>query len=110
MTEVNVDKIDDFKKFVEAMEVNVRYLLPDNFRYKWVKIDKGKEYYSGEIQYSWSMEYNYKTSGCVGYIYPMSGTQRVTQFKTENGAKRNFIKKYNDYFLPRTENNKEDKK
>jgi len=99
MNEVKIDKIDDFKKFVETMEVNTRYLLPDNFRYKWIKIEKGNEYFSNEIYFSWAMEYNYKVAGSVGYIYPISAN-KVTHFKTEKGAKTNFLKRYADYFEP----------
>ncbi len=100
MNEVRVEKIDNFEKFVESMEINTRYLLPDNFRYKWVKIDSDNEYFSKELYFSWSMEYNYKMSGSVGYIYPLSGGSKVTHFKTERGAKNNFIKKYSYYFNP----------
>jgi hypothetical protein len=100
MNEVKIDKIDDFKKFVETMEVNTQYLLPDNFRYKWIKIEKEKEYYSKDIYFTWAMEYNYKVAGSVGYIYPISGSNKVTHFKTEKGAKTNFLKRYADYFEP----------
>jgi len=44
------------------------------------------------------MEYNYYVSGSVGYIHPLSGSNNVTHFKTEIGAKRNIIKRYKDYF------------
>lgn len=100
MSEIKLENIGDFKKFVEGMKINTKYLLPDNFRYKWIKIEKNSGYYSKEYYYSWSMEYNYKVTGIVGYIFPLSVGNKITHFKTENGAKKNFLKKYARYFEP----------
>lgn len=97
MNEIKIEKIDHFKKFVDEMQVNTRYLLPDNFMYKWINIEKCIEHYSKEIYYSWAMEYNYKVARRVGYIYPISGSNKITHFKTERGAKINFLKRYADY-------------
>lgn len=96
--EVKIKKITDFELFIASLEVNVRYLLPDNFRYKWVRIAKESEYYSKNIYFTWAMEYNYSVAGMVGYIYPISSGNKVTHFKTEKGAKRNFIKRYAEIF------------
>lgn len=98
MEEIIVKEVGDFKSFVESMNVNVKYLLPKNLRYKWVKIEQGKDYITGETEYGWAMEYNYRMAGSVGYIYPMAGGDKVKSFKTSNGAKRNLIKRYQDYF------------
>ncbi len=98
--EITIEKIDNFKKFVDELQLNTQYLLPDNFRYKSIKIEKGNEYFSKETYYSWTMEYNFKIAGSVGYIYPTSGNNKVTHFKTEKGAKTNFFKRYADYFEP----------
>lgn len=96
MEEIKIDKIDDFKKFVNGMVVNTKYILPDNCRYKWAKIEKKD--YKFSFYYLWSMEYNYNNSRMVGYIFPLSGSSNVTFFKTESGAKRNFLKRYINYF------------
>ena len=98
MKRIKIETIDNFFVFVHSMEVNTYYELPDNFRYKWIKIDKANEYYSKETYYSWAMEYNYKVSGSVGYIYPIIGNNKVAHFKTEKGAKTSFIKRYKEYF------------
>ncbi len=98
MKEVKIELIEDFAGFVDLMEVNVTYLLPDNCRYKWVKIEKDTEYYSKETYFMWSMEYNYAVAGSVGYIYPLKGSNTCQHFKTEIGAKNNFIKAYSYYF------------
>ena len=100
MNEIKIENIADFKKFVEEMKVNTKYLLPDTFRYKWVQIESGNEYHSKERYYTWAMEYNYKVSGNVGYIFPVSPGNMVTHFKTEKGAKKNFLNKYAYYFEP----------
>lgn len=91
MKRVKVESIEKFADLIYNMEVNIYYELPENFRYKWIKIDKGSEYYSKETYYSWSMEYNYKVSGSVGYIYPIVGNNKIAHFKTEKGAKTSFI-------------------
>ena len=98
MNEIKIDKIDNFKKFVAEMEVNTKYLLPDNCRYKWAKVEKTVDHYCRKIYFIWAMEYNYSNSKMVGYIFPMSGSNKITQFKTESGAKRNFLKRYSNYF------------
>ncbi len=100
MTEIKIDHIDNFEVFVNTMELNTRYMLPDACRYKWVKIEKNPHHYTKEIEYSWTMEYNYRVAGCTGYIFPMKDSNYVKKFKTESGARRNFYKKYVDIFEP----------
>ena len=34
MKDIKVEQIENFKKFVDSMEVGVTYLLPDNSKYK----------------------------------------------------------------------------
>jgi len=75
-----------FMDFVSQMEPNERYEMPESFRYKWIKIEKG-----GFGLFSWSAEYNFRVAGTNGYRYPLSG-KYVQQFKTINGAKRSFVK------------------
>jgi len=98
--EVKIDKIDNFQKFVESMEVNIKYWLPANFRYKWIRIEQGTDYFSEEEYFSWAMEYNYDVAGTSGYIYPLKGWNTVKRFKTKKGATKNFYKAYADYFEP----------
>jgi hypothetical protein len=100
MNSIKVENIEDFETFVNTMELNVRYDLPANFRYKWVKIEKELDYFTKEVQYSWAMEYNYSTAGCVGYIFPLKSSNYVQSWKTEKGARRNFFKRYVDVFEP----------
>ena len=100
MKEIKIEKIDDFKSFVENMALNVRYLLPKNSRYKWIKIEKDIDYFTKDISFSWSMEHNYYVTRRVGYVYPYTTTSnRIKSFKTEKGAKNNLIKNYEEYFL-----------
>ena len=94
MTEIKIYSILNFTDFVKECIAGTKYLLPDNCRYKWVKFEKCEDYYTKETYYSWAMEYNYKVSGSVGYIFPIGNSNKVKQFKTEKGAKDNFIKKY----------------
>lgn len=98
MDRIKIESIENFSELVHSMEVNTFYELPENYRYEWIKIEKGTEYYSKETYYSWVMEYNYKVSGSVGYIYPIISGNMVAHFKTEKGAKRSFIKRYREYF------------
>lgn len=98
MKRIKIENIGNFFDIVHGMEVNTFYDLPDNCRYKWIKIEKGSEYYTKETYYCWAMEYNYKVSGCVGYIYPLVGSNKVAHFKTEKGCKTSFIKRYREYF------------
>jgi hypothetical protein len=102
---IQIDKIEDFKKFIESINVNTIYVLPPIFRYRWIKIEKANEYFSKEIYFSWTMEYNYSISGAVGYIYPLSSNSKVAHFKTEGGAKRNLLKRYKDYFDSKIQKN-----
>jgi len=92
MNRIKIESIGNFFELVQAMEVNTYYELPENCRYKWIKIDKGSEYYSKETYYCWAMEYNYEVTGSVGYIYPIIGNNKVAHFKTERGAKTSLIK------------------
>lgn len=65
---------------------------------KWVYFD-GREYHKGEgIEYCWSAEYSWKNRGVVGYVHPLRSSNYVQTFKTLNGAKRNFIKRYKDIY------------
>ena len=98
MEEILVGKINNFDELIKSMEVNKRYMFVENMPYKWIRFEKTKKYGSEEIHYSWAMEYNYKVAGTTGYIYPMSTSHRVTHFRTEAGAKNNFIKRYKDVF------------
>lgn len=98
MEEIIVDKIDDFKSFVEQMKVNTYYKLPKNYRYEWIKIEKSTKHYSNEVYYCWAMANNYSVSKCVGYVYPYGGSNKVPHFKTEAGAKRNLIKRFSHHF------------
>lgn len=45
--------------------------------------------------YIWVGELSYKNSGRSGWIYPMKDANYVKYFKTINGMKRNFLKRYN---------------
>jgi hypothetical protein len=88
---VKLDSVTDISQLVASMEMDTYYELPQNYRYKWIR------FHGHSGLYSWAMEYNYQVSGCVGYIFPLSGNM-VTQFKTKSGAKRNFLRRYEKYF------------
>jgi hypothetical protein len=94
---MGMDKID-IKGFILNMELNKYYGMPPDCRYKWMKIEKGTEYYEKDVYYCWAMEYNYNVCGCTGYIHPYGGTNKVKHFKTEAGAKRNLTKYVEKYF------------
>lgn len=98
MKKVTIDKIPNFEELVNSMELNVKYELPETSRFAWIQIEEGKEFFSKETYFTWSMEYNYKVASCVGYIYPDGGKNTFKTFKTPMGAKRNFIKAYKSYF------------
>lgn len=97
MERIKVENTSGLTDLIATMEVNTYYEMPDNFRYKWIKIESSEGYYSKEPYFSWAMEHNYKVSGCVGYIYPLNGNNMVTHFKTEKGAKSNLIKRFKKY-------------
>lgn len=96
--QVTLQDLQNFENFVKSMKVNIRYMLPVKLRYKWLKIEKKEDFHTNEVYYSWEMEYNYPVAKMAGYIFPISYGSMVSSFKTEIGAKRNFIKKYSYYF------------
>jgi hypothetical protein len=77
---------ETFTKLVLEAKVNKIYKLPENFRYKSMKID------FIENEYLWVLERNYRVTGSTGYVFPMKTGRMVKTFKTEEGAKRNLIK------------------
>jgi len=99
MERVTIDKIENFKKFVDEMELGCVYDLT-NDRYKWIRIEKTEHWVTKEILYCWCAEYNYYVAGCVGYLHPYGGTNKVKHFKTESGAKRNFYNRFKHHFEP----------
>lgn len=100
MEQIEVAEITDIASLINEMKINTYYNMPPNFRYKWIKIEKDADYYTKEIRFCWSMEYNYKISGAVGYVHPlMPGGNYVKNFKTEANAKRNLIKRFAKYSI-----------
>jgi len=99
METIKIDKIDDIQSFIDNLDVNVKYEFPTNFKYKWLKIEKGIDTFTKELYYSWTMELNYYVAGRSGYIFPLkNGGNMVSQFKTEKAAKKNLIKNYGKWF------------
>jgi hypothetical protein len=65
---------------------------------QWVDFS-AREYRKGEgLKYCWCAQYSYKNRGLVGYVHPLKSSNYVQTFKTLNGAKRNFIKRYKDIY------------
>lgn len=79
---------EGFKAFVDQMELNRIYALP-NFRYTNISLDTD----GTDGTYSWSMESNYRISGSVGYVFPMASGNMTKSFKTIKGTKANLIKR-----------------
>jgi len=98
MKEVILNDINDFEKAVMKMEVDVRYMLPKHYPYESISIDIERDINMNHSGYSWWMNSNYNVSGHVHSAYPMKDSQYIKVFKTINGAKRNLIKRYKDYF------------
>lgn len=98
MKTVKIIKIKNFIDFVQNMDVNICYELPDNSIYKYIEIEKGIDCISQNVYFKWVIKYNYQLSGNGGYILPMSSTNVVHHFKTEKGCKRNLIKNFGEYF------------
>lgn len=93
---INIEKIENLKNIIDSFEVNVKYLFPINFKYKWVSIDKNSH---GE--FTWTMEFNNDVCHLSGYVFPYGKGNNVAYFKTEKGTKNNLFKKlqnlkYND--------------
>lgn len=86
-----------FEQLVNQLQVGVRFDLPNDCKFLWVNIDRNKDYYTGEITYSWALKRNYYVCGSTGYVFPLNG-QFVKQWKTEKGARRNLIATFGMYF------------
>lgn len=96
--EIEVKDATNILDLIQGMKLNTYYRMPQNFRYKWIKIEQNSDYYTKAITYCWAMEYNYKVTGGVGYIHPLTqGGNYVKQFKTEANAKRNLINRFKKY-------------
>ncbi len=92
MRTVNVEKIDNLEDFVDSLEVDVMYMLPKTYDYRYVQIEKEKALFEDTADYCWVMEYNYKKIGVPGYVFPMSSGNIVKTFKTIRGCKKNLLK------------------
>lgn len=64
--------------------------MPKEFRYKTMEIEKEKD------GFTWGCEQNFYVSGNVRYAFPLIRGNMVKYFKTEMGAKRNLIKRFED--------------
>lgn len=98
MENIQIHNTYNLLEDIKNMKINTYYNMPDDFRYRWIKIDQERDYYTNEIYYSWSMEHNYNVTKAVGYAFPLTaGGNTVKQFKTEAGAKRNLINRFKKY-------------
>lgn len=98
MERIKIETFENFEAAIKEMKLNTFYDLPENCRYRYIKFEMSEGYYDKKIYFTWSMEYNYYKSGSTGYIYPSAGSNKVAHFKTEKGAKQNFLRQYKDYF------------
>lgn len=85
---VDISSFEKFTEFVMGVKVEEKYNFPETFRYKYLKID------FSDGKFSWVMERNFKVCRGVGYVYPSTSPTIVSTFKTEKGAKRNIIKRF----------------
>lgn len=79
------DTKENWAQFVNGLELNVQYKMPDWSRYEHVRLTTEHD------GYSWVMTRNYSVTGSTGYIFPMKNANYVKHFKTEKGARKNLI-------------------
>lgn len=88
-----------FKDLIIDLDVNVTLDLEKYGKYLKDVRFSCREYNKGEgLRYSWTASISHKNSGMVGYVHPLRTSNYVQLFKTLKGAKRNFIKRYKEYY------------
>jgi hypothetical protein len=86
----------NIKEKILNAEVDKKYNLSieESSSFSAFSIDKSNDYYDKEkIYYSWTLIY--RNSFAIGYCFPMLTSHKIKTFKTEIGAKRNLLKKFN---------------